>query len=70
MLVSYAAEILPYNLRAKGLTLMFFMVNLALWFNQYINPIALENIGWKYYIVYCVWLAVSLYLPRTMRSSN
>lgn len=27
MLVSYAAEILPYNIRAKGLTLMFLMVD-------------------------------------------
>ena len=29
-------------------------------FNQYVNPIALDAIGWKYYIVYCVWLAVEL----------
>lgn len=59
LLVGYGAEILPYNLRAKGLTLMFLMVNIALFFNQYVNPIALDNIDWKYYIVYCVWLAVS-----------
>jgi hypothetical protein len=29
-------------------------------FNQYINPIALENFGWKYYIFHCVWLGVEL----------
>lgn len=58
MLVSYSSEILPYRLRAKGLTLMFFCVDLSLWFNQYVNPIALSNIQWKYYIVYCVWLVV------------
>jgi hypothetical protein len=29
-------------------------------FNTFINPIALEDIGWKYYIFYCVWLAVEL----------
>ena len=56
MLVSYSSEILPYRLRAKGLTLMFFCVDLSLWFNQYVNPIALERIAWKYYLVYCVWL--------------
>ncbi|KAK4617257.1 Lactose permease [Fulvia fulva] len=60
MLVSYSAEILPYNIRAKGMTLMFLMVDLALFFNQYVNPIALDGIQWKYYIVYCVWLAVEL----------
>jgi hypothetical protein len=29
-------------------------VNLSLIFNQYVNPIALDALGWKYYIVYCV----------------
>ncbi|KAK5240028.1 hypothetical protein LTR40_006852, partial [Exophiala xenobiotica] len=43
-----------------GMTVMFLMVDLALFFNQYVNPIALANIKWKYYIVYCVWLAVEL----------
>lgn len=62
MLVSYSSEILPYRLRAKGLTLMFFCVDLSLWFNQYVNPIALRDIGWKYYIVYCVWLLFELFV--------
>lgn len=39
---------------------MFFFVDVALWFNQYVNPIALNAIGWKYYIVYCVWIAFEL----------
>lgn len=60
LLVGYGAEILPYNIRAKGLTIMFLMVDIALFFNQYVNPIALNHIHWKYYIVYCVWLAVEL----------
>ncbi|CAI7567061.1 unnamed protein product [Penicillium glandicola] len=62
MLVSYSSEILPYRLRAKGLTLMFFCVDLSLWFNQYVNPIALENIQWKYYIVYCVFLVFEIFV--------
>ncbi|KAK0709414.1 hexose transporter protein [Lasiosphaeria miniovina] len=60
LLVSYSTEILPYRIRAKGLTVMFFCVDLSLWFNQYVNPIALEAIAWKYYLVYCVWLAFEL----------
>ncbi len=60
LLVSYSAEILPYRIRAKGLTVMFFCVDLSLWFNQYVNPVALANIQWKYYLVYCVWLAFEL----------
>lgn len=57
LLVSYSTEILPYRIRAKGLTVMFFCVDLSLWFNQYVNPIALLKIEWKYYLVYCCWLA-------------
>lgn len=39
---------------------MFFFVDLALWFNQYVNPVALSAIGWKYYIVYVCWIAFEL----------
>ena len=49
-------EILPYSLRAKGLTAFNFVVSLALIFNQYVNPIALERLAWKYY-VRRVWLS-------------
>jgi sugar porter (SP) family MFS transporter len=52
LLVGYSVEILPYSLRAKGMCYMFAMVDIALFFNTYINPIALDHIGWKYYIVY------------------
>ncbi|KAF2842908.1 hexose transporter protein [Patellaria atrata CBS 101060] len=62
LLVGYTVEILPYNIRAKGMTVMFLMVDIALFFNQYVNPIALDHIHWKYYIVYCVWLGVELFV--------
>lgn len=32
-------------------------VNCALVFNQYVNPIALDALNWKYYIVFCCFLA-------------
>ncbi|TBU39804.1 hexose transporter [Dichomitus squalens] len=57
LIVSYTLEILPYSLRAKGYNVFNFTVSVALIFNQYVNPIALNAIGWKYYIVYCCWLA-------------
>lgn len=60
MLVSYSAEILPYRVRAKGLNVMFLFVDLSLFFNSYVNPIALGAIQWKYYIVYCCWFAVEI----------
>jgi hypothetical protein len=60
LLVAYAVEIVPYALRAKGLAIMFFCVNAALFFNNYVNPIALQAIRWKYYIVYDCWLFFEL----------
>lgn len=52
LLVGYTVEILPFSMRAKGMCYMFACVDIALFFNTYINPIALDNIAWKYYIVY------------------
>lgn len=60
LLVGYTVEILPYSLRAKGMCYMFAMVDIALFFNTYVNPIALDHIHWRYYIVYCAWLAAEL----------
>jgi len=60
MLVGYTVEILPFQIRARGLAVMFFFVNAALFFNNYVNPVALSSIGWKYYIVYDSWLAFEL----------
>lgn len=60
LLVGYSAEILPYKIRAKGLTVMFLCVDIALFFNQYVNPIALDHLNWKYYIFYCAWLGLEL----------
>lgn len=39
---------------------MFLAIDLALFFNNYVNPIGLEHIHWKYYIVYDCWLFVEL----------
>ncbi|KAK0458058.1 hexose transporter [Desarmillaria tabescens] len=65
LIVAYTVEILPYPIRAKGFNVFNFTISVALIFNQYVNPIALGNIGWKYYIVYVCWIAfecVFLYL--------
>jgi hypothetical protein len=41
-------EILPFNIRAKGLAVLIWTIGIALIFNQYISPVALKHIGWKY----------------------
>jgi hypothetical protein len=54
--VSYTCEIWPYDLRARGLGVTLITTQLAIFFNIFVNPIALEAIQWKYYVVYCVIL--------------
>ncbi|KAL5627116.1 hypothetical protein FOBRF1_001459 [Fusarium oxysporum] len=58
--VAYPVEILPFNIRAKGIALLMGSIKGASFFNQFVNPIGLKNLGWKYYIVYCVWLCIVL----------
>ncbi|KAJ7593106.1 hypothetical protein C8J56DRAFT_490927 [Mycena floridula] len=60
MLVAYTLEILPYRIRAKGFAVMNLTVYLTSAFNQFINPVAIEKLGWWYYLVYCGWLVVEL----------
>ncbi|KII86878.1 hypothetical protein PLICRDRAFT_55774 [Plicaturopsis crispa FD-325 SS-3] len=57
LIVSYTVEILPFAIRAKGFNVFNFTVSVGLIFNQYVNPIALDHIAWKYYIVYVCWIA-------------
>ncbi|KAL0939877.1 sugar transporter [Colletotrichum truncatum] len=60
LVVSYPVEIWTYQLRARGLA-MCQMVSLgAIFFNTFINPIALDAIQWKYYFVFVAILVAML----------
>lgn len=63
LLLGYPTEIFPYSLRSKGLTVELLTVYGSLIILSFVNPIALDNIGWHYYIVFCVLL--SIFLPVT-----
>ena len=53
-------EIFPFQQRSKGISVEQLAVRFAVFFNTYVNPIALDSIGWKYYIVYCIWILVEI----------
>lgn len=53
----YTSELMPYSLRTKGYAAMSLVANLGNVFNGLVNPIAMDAIEWKYYIVYCCTLA-------------
>lgn len=57
LVVAYPVEIWPYNLRARGLSTMWVSTATAVFINIFVNPIALEAIAWKYYLVYVFILA-------------
>ncbi|VUC28437.1 unnamed protein product [Clonostachys rosea] len=59
---AYGAEIMPYHLRLKGLSIMLSVQSVALTFNQWVNPVAMEAIGWKYYLMYIALIMFYLVL--------
>lgn len=56
LLVAYTVEILPFKIRAKGLMVMNFFIQVALTINQYINPYGFDYLHptWKFYTIYAV----------------
>lgn len=61
LLVAYALEILPYRLRARGLMIMNFFIQVALTIGNQTNPIALKNMPheWNLFCFYTVCLSSS-----------
>ncbi|KAK3389156.1 general substrate transporter [Podospora didyma] len=57
---TYMVELFPFAQRAKGIAVEQLTVRFAVFFNTYVNPIALDSIGWKYYLVYCVWILIEI----------
>ncbi|CAI6098744.1 unnamed protein product [Clonostachys chloroleuca] len=68
--IAYTAEIFPYNLRGRGMTINYVGTYLGLISGQFINPIAMKDIGWRYYIVFCgvlflMVIAIYFWVPET-----
>lgn len=53
LLLGYPTEIFPYSIRSKGLTVELMSVYGSLTVLAFVNPIALDSIGWHYYIFFC-----------------
>lgn len=68
--IAYLVEVLPYTLRAKGLSIFNLAQICSGLFNGFVNPVALEALSWKYYIMFCcallLWLVVIYFtFPET-----
>ncbi|TKA34099.1 hypothetical protein B0A50_00079 [Salinomyces thailandicus] len=55
---AYPTELLPYAIRTKGLSVMIAIGQALLILSQYANPIAIENIGWYYWLFYLGMLLI------------
>jgi MFS family permease len=62
LFIAYPAEILPFQLRAKGLAVTLTTDSLACFINQFMNPVAFAALHWRYFIVYIGCLLVFLVL--------
>ncbi|UKZ91441.1 uncharacterized protein TrAFT101_006419 [Trichoderma asperellum] len=72
--ISYTVEILPFSIRSKGMALFTSTATLGNSFNQFVNPIALKSIAWRYYAVYIAILVfyfcfIFFMFPETKRLS-
>ncbi|CDO77212.1 hypothetical protein BN946_scf184747.g25 [Trametes cinnabarina] len=71
---TYLVELFPYHARAKGIAMFQWWGRAAGFFNQFVNPIGIQNAGWKYYISYCIFLLfeavfVWFLFPETSKQS-
>ncbi|TDZ18940.1 Lactose permease [Colletotrichum orbiculare MAFF 240422] len=60
LMVSYPLECWPYRLRAKGLTAALMTSLACIFFNTFVNPVALESIQWRYYFVFLAVLVIMI----------
>lgn len=63
LLISYPTEIFPFSIRSKGLTCELLSIYASLVIAAFVNPIGLDNIGWRYYIVFCCFLVSQSEIP-------
>ncbi|KAF2193108.1 general substrate transporter [Zopfia rhizophila CBS 207.26] len=57
---TYLVELWPYMERSRGIAVYQLFSRLAGFFTTFVNPIGLNNISWKWLIVYCCWLCYEI----------
>ena len=65
MPILYVTEILPFSIRAKGLSVWTLIQTIVLIYNGFVNSIAMDALKWKYYLVYVCILAVEFCVTFT-----
>lgn len=63
-------EIMPFHLRAKGMAYSVTIGQGQAIIFQYCNPIGLAKLGWKYYLVFLVFLLIQSRSPASSSPSG
>jgi MFS family permease len=50
----YVTEVFPFVHRAKGVAVLQFFTRGSTAFNSFVNPIGIDDLGWRFYLVYVV----------------
>ncbi|CAK7227917.1 hypothetical protein SBRCBS47491_006728 [Sporothrix bragantina] len=70
LLLAYPVEIFPYALRSRGVAVTYGSTFTGLIISQFVNPIAMSHLGWKYYcvflaILFCLFWTIYFLFPET-----
>ena len=57
LVYTYLIEIWPYAERSRGIGVQQIFNKSGAFFSNYVNPIALNAIDWKFLAIYCGWIA-------------
>lgn len=57
---TYLVELFPFAKRSRGISVEQFFVRGAGFFTTYINPIGMDNAGWKYLIMYICMICIEI----------
>ncbi|KAF2220747.1 putative MFS sugar transporter [Elsinoe ampelina] len=57
---TFLVELWPFAQRSRGIAFFQLFGRGAGFFNTFVNPIGLDDIGWKYLITYCCWIAFEI----------
>ncbi|MBE3047855.1 MFS transporter, partial [Candidatus Bathyarchaeota archaeon] len=66
----YIVECLENRTRAKGMSVKYLAVNIAMILNTYGIAVGIKVIGWKLYVIFVVWISIEVvfmyfYFPET-----
>ncbi|TLD16306.1 uncharacterized protein PgNI_02602 [Pyricularia grisea] len=54
---TYLVELWPYAQRSRGISVQQIFGKAGGFFSTYVNPIAINALDWRYFAIYCGWIA-------------